>query len=496
MNAGRRNTLPPLEGRIPSRALTNTDDTRLGRGAVPLVAANPGLSGVHLLQDATDAFAARYLLAAAAERTLDVQYYIWRRDLSGTLLIKALVDAADRGVRVRLLLDDNNTAPLDDALAALDAHPRIEVRLFNPFPLRTPRFAGFLTDFARLNRRMHNKSFTADNQVTIIGGRNVGDEYFGATDGVVYADLDVLAIGPVVRDVSDDFDRYWASESAFPASLLLPPAKPDAITAITAAAAQVQRDARAAQYRNAVKRSTFVGQIERSALPLEWAATRMVSDPPEKVLGRSADRDLLPAKLRDLFGEPAQELDLVSAYFVPGKYGVEMFSSLTRRGVRVRILTNALEATDVPIAHAGYAKRRRALLQSGVNLWELRSLGETRAPSAHGFGSSGASLHAKTFAVDRARIFVGSFNFDPRSAELNTEIGFVIESPALARQLSEVFDRTVPANAYELRLTGSRMQWVEQRLEANAIHDVEPRTRRWQRTTVAFLSVLPIEPLL
>ena len=342
---------------------------------------------------------------------------------------------------------------------------------------------------------MHNKSFTADNQVTIIGGRNVGDEYFGATDGVLFADLDVLAVGPVVREVSDDFDRYWSSDSAFPAGLLLPPAKPDAINAISATAARVQRDAQAAQYMNAVKRSTFVGQIERSALPLEWAATRMVSDPPEKVLGHSSDRDLLPAKLRNLFGEPAQEVDLVSPYFVPGKYGVEMFSSLTRRGVRVRVLTNALEATDVPVVHAGYAKRRRALLQNGVDLWELRSLGEARAPSAPGFGSSGASLHAKTFSVDRSRIFIGSFNFDPRSAELNTEIGFVIESPALARRLSDIFDRTVPVNAYEVRMAGSRLQWVERRGDTNVVHDAEPRTRRWKRMAVALLSAFPIEPL-
>jgi putative cardiolipin synthase len=492
----RCNALPPLEGRTPSCALTDTAGTRLGRGASPPVAAHPGLSGIYAMPDATDAFAARYLLASAAERTLDVQYYIWRDDLSGTLLMKALVDAADRSVRVRLLLDDNNTSPLDDALAALDAHPRIEVRLFNPFAMRTPRFAGYLTEFPRLNRRMHNKSFTADNQVTIIGGRNVGDEYFGATDGVLFADLDVLAIGPVVREVSNDFDRYWSSDSAFPASLLLAPAKPDAIAAIYARAARVQRDRRAAQYMDAVKRSTFVGQIERSALPLEWAATRMISDPPEKVLGHSTDRELLPAKLRNLFGQPARELDLVSPYFVPGTHGVEAFASLTRRGVRVRVLTNALEATDVPIVHAGYAKRRRALLQNDVNLWELRSVGDTRPPSAPGFGSSGASLHAKTFAVDRARIFVGSFNFDPRSAELNTEIGFVIESPALARRLSEAFDGNVPVNAYELRLARDGIQWVERRGKTSAVHDAEPRTPRWKRIAVALLSALPIEPLL
>jgi len=198
-----------LEGRSVSRVLEDTGTTRLGKAISPRVEAHPGLSGIHPLHDPHDAFAARVLLARAAERSLDVQYYIWHKDLSGTLLLKALRDAADRGVRVRLLLDDNNTSGLDAALAALDAHPNIEVRLFNPFTsFRSLRALGYLTDFSRLNRRMHNKSFTADNQATIIGGRNVGDEYFGATSAsVLFVDLDVLAVGPAVRAVSDDFDR-------------------------------------------------------------------------------------------------------------------------------------------------------------------------------------------------------------------------------------------------------------------------------------------------
>ncbi len=222
----RCNSLPAIERRTSSTAMTDTGSTRLGKAAAPLLGAHPGLSGIHILRDARNAFAARSLLASAAERTLDVQYYIWRNDQSGTLLMKALVDAADRGVRVRLLLDDNNTSGLDALLAATDAHPRIEVRLFNPFAVRRPRAIGYLTEFPRLNRRMHNKSFTADNQVTIIGGRNVGDEYFGATDGVLFADLDAIAIGPVVGEVSNDFDRYWARDSSYPADRLLPAVDP------------------------------------------------------------------------------------------------------------------------------------------------------------------------------------------------------------------------------------------------------------------------------
>ena len=198
----RENALPPLAGRTTSQAILDTGNTRLGRAVMPMVAAHPPYSGVYPLRDAREAFAARALLAQAAEKTLDVQYYIWHKDISGTLLLNALHAAADRGVRVRLLLDDNNTSGLDETLSALDSHPNIEIRLFNPFAIRKPRALGYLTDFRRLNRRMHNKSFTADNQVSIVGGRNVGDEYFGATDAVLFADLDVMAAGPVVREVS------------------------------------------------------------------------------------------------------------------------------------------------------------------------------------------------------------------------------------------------------------------------------------------------------
>src|SRR5690625_2949952 len=217
--------LPPLEGRPPSQALAYEDalDTPLGRTLSPQVAEHPGLSGIYPLADGLDAFAARVLLSGVAEKTLDVQYYIWRDDMTGVMLFKALLSAAERGVRVRLLLDDNNTPGLDPLLAALHQHANIEIRLFNPFMVRKPRLWGFVTDFNRANRRMHNKSFTADNQATIIGGRNIGDEYFSAGSGMLFADLDVLAVGPVVQDVSDNFDDYWQSASSFPVDLILPP---------------------------------------------------------------------------------------------------------------------------------------------------------------------------------------------------------------------------------------------------------------------------------
>lgn len=492
-------SLPSLEGRTVSTALADTNATQLGRSIAPYAAAHPGKSGIYALPESRDAFAARVLLARAAERSLDVQYYIWRNDLSGTLLFDALREAADRGVRVRLLLDDNNTAGLDEVLAALDSHANIEVRLFNPFANRRFRALGYLTDFPRLNRRMHNKSFTVDNQATIIGGRNVGDEYFDATDGTAFVDLDALAIGPVVNDVSRDFDRYWASDSTYPVDRLIPEADAAQLAKLASRASAVARDGAGASYLQAVEDSPFVREMMEERLPFDWSVTRMVSDDPAKGLGRAAPVAMLPAKLQAILGEPAARLELVSAYFVPGKEGTEWFRTQARRGVKVQVLTNSLEATDVAAVHAGYAKRRKRLLEAGVRLFELRRQ-STRTGTAHvntGFGSSGSSLHAKTFAVDASRVFIGSFNFDPRSANLNTESGFVIDSPALAQVADTAFADSIPARAYEVRLTDSgKLYWLERRGAELVHHDTEPGAGFWQRMAVAIVSVLPVEWLL
>ena len=437
------------------------------------------------------------LLAEAAERTLDVQYYIWRQDITGTLLAGALHRAADRGVRVRLLLDDNNTAGLDAAIAALDAHPNIEVRLFNPFRTRRWRLLGYLLDFARLNRRMHNKSFTADGEATIVGGRNVGDEYFGAGSRFVFIDLDVLAIGPVVADVSSDFERYWTSASAQPVTSVIPAASAAVLAHAAAAAARVERDPAAASYLEAVRDSALVQDLMAGSLRLEWADVHMVSDDPAKGLGRAREDQLLWTRLQQLIGVPKRSLHLMSPYFVPGARGVQDLTSFARQGTSVRILTNALESTDVAVVHAGYAKRRQPLLAAGIELFELkRSAG---MPSARGrtmTGSSAASLHAKTFAVDDERLFVGSFNFDPRSQRLNTELGFVIDCPALARAIAEEFRTTIPEHAYKVSLADGAVRWEERRDGKTLVFETEPHASLWQRIVVAVISLLPIEWLL
>lgn len=495
--------LPSLAGRTESAALDplQAESTQLGMALAEPLAQHPGLSGIYPLNNPHDAFAARVFLAHAAQRTLDVQYYIWRDDLTGTLLLEQLVEAAQRGVRVRLLLDDNGIPPsLDATLAALDALPNIKVRLFNPFVVRKPKSIGFITDFSRANRRMHNKSFTADSSATILGGRNIGDEYFGATDGVVFSDLDVLAVGPAAGDVAHDFDRYWSSESSYPVDRILPPVNADTLPALAAKAKAVANDPTALAYEDALRELPIVQQLPAGTLPLEWAATRLISDDPAKGLNRSPSDALVLNQMREILGDPAEELDLVSPYFVPTDMGVQYFTGLASRGVTVRVLTNALESTDVAAVHSGYAKRRVALLKGGVALYELR-----RQPGADGkteqragpFGSSGSSLHAKTFAVDGQRVFVGSFNFDPRSAKLNTELGLVIDSPVLAEKIRSAFQTQVPQVAYTLSLDNNgKLVWIEHDGADTIRYDTEPNTTWARRLGVWFMSILPIESFL
>lgn len=494
-------SLPSLESRIDSTVLPaeSFDGTWLDAATRPLADAYPELSGILPLTDARHAFAARMQLAYTAERTLDVQYYIWHQDITGTLLLEALHDAADRGVRVRLLLDDNGIQGMDQVLAALNQHPNIEVRLFNPFSVRKPKQIGFITHFSRANRRMHNKSFTVDQRVTIVGGRNVGDEYFGATDGLLFSDLDVLTIGPVVEQTSLDFDRYWASQSSYPVELLLPAVPEQTLAALSEAAEQAERDPRAEKYLQALREAGLDKRGAFSELPFEWAPTRMISDDPAKGLGQADDSDLLISELPRVIGAAKESFDLVSPYFVPTAAGVEALAAMAAQGVRVRVLTNALEATDVAAVHAGYAKRRRDLLRAGVQLFETqRQPGAPgRNESAGPFGSSGSSLHAKTFAVDGHKVFVGSFNFDPRSARLNTELGFVIDSPSLGSAITRAFDEQVPLEAYEVRLNeAGKLYWVQRHSEGETLHRREPGAGLLRRAGVRVMSWLPIEWLL
>jgi putative cardiolipin synthase len=374
-------------------------------------------------------------------------------------------------VRVRVLVDDIDARAKQELFEVANLHPNIEVRIFNPFYSRSGWF-GQLTEWMirgrRLNRRMHNKAFIADNQFAIVGGRNVGDEYFGADTPVVFTDLDALATGEVVPRVSAAFDEYWNSASAYPAAALVSPAAADRAPQILEAW-RTREGAEAEQYLEALRATPLVRDLLAGKLSFEWASARVLHDDPAKVLHPPDRHDLhmLP-RLEEALGRPARELNLVSPYFVPTESGTDALLAIAQRGVAMRILTNSLSATDVAAVHAGYSRYREALLRGGVRLYELKPTAPDAEAAAERrrrglSGSSGASLHAKTFSVDRNRIFIGSFNFDPRSARLNTEMGIVVESPPLATQLSSAFDREIPRLAYEVRLSpdGGSVEWID-----------------------------------
>ncbi|NEX47291.1 phospholipase D family protein [Pseudotabrizicola algicola] len=486
--------VPVLPGRTESRALPPVTGGPIVAALCPPASVAPGLTGIRPMPNGADAFAARLMLADAAVSSIDVQYYIWYGDLTGFLLLDALKRAAERGVRVRLLLDDNGTAGLDRELAALDAHPNAEVRLYNPFNLRRVKPLCYGFDFFRLNRRMHNKSFTVDGVATILGGRNIGDRYFETCPEALFIDLDVLAAGAIVPEVSADFDRYWACRSAHPASDIL--RRPKQADPIAAGLSRFCALPAWTEFRALVEASPISAALRGGDLALQWTKAVLVSDDPIKGQGAVPRQDLLATRLRQAVGQIEHRLDVVSPYLVPGKAGVRAFATLTAQGIAVRALTNAIDATDVVAVHAGYAKRRRAMLRAGMTLFEVHARAEAHPQRRRRgrFRRAKASLHAKTFAVDGKRVFVGSFNFDPRSTTLNTEMGILIDSPQMAEALHTTFDSGLAGLAWKVALKGRRKIWID--MASGVIRTKEPGLTAPRRLVVAVVGWLPVEWLM
>ncbi|MHA7882961.1 phospholipase D-like domain-containing protein [Nitratireductor rhodophyticola] len=488
--------LPDISGREPQNAIAADPATQLGRLLQAGEAAHPGKTGVLPLADGKDALASRLALIEHAQSSIDAQYYIWHDDTSGILLLAALREAAARGVRVRLLLDDNGVPGLDAHMASLNALPNFHIRLFNPSTVRRPKLLGYTFDFFRMNRRMHNKSFIVDGAAAIVGGRNIGDEYFQIGEAF-YVDMDVLATGAILPETAAVFDEYWNSASVYGVETIIP------------GSGDLQAfEARVAQVRSSEEAHAVLAELESSAEryagggeALEWTDVQLVADDPVKGEGIATRDQLMIMRLGAILGEAQERLDLISAYFVPGKIGSSYFSDLAKAGRQVRILTNALNTTDVLLVHSGYAKYRRGLLEAGVKLYELKLRGGVTQGSEiqlKPFGLSGASLHAKTFAVDGERIFIGSFNFDPRSAILNCEMGFLIDSENMARRISEGFDGRLGLVSYQPRLTPEdKMVWVEERQRQDpVIYQEEPGATWFQQVATVVAGWLPVEWLL
>lgn len=471
--------------------LTADDETELDRSLTPEIRKHEGQSGLRIVSDDLEAFRFRLDLARAAGRSLDLQYYYWKSDVTGKLLAREILAAADRGVRVRLMLDDINSMGLDSTYLALNTHPKIEVRLFNPSRSRTSsvrRGIELVVRYFSATRRMHNKCWIVDGRVAIVGGRNVGDAYFGASTGASFSDIDVLLAGRAVTDAEKIFDAYWNSDATIPITSLHRMRR-GKLARLRYRLAQHSASFRASRYLQHTEQR-FKGSMVQDLKSLEWVdKAEIIADPPEKANAAKVDQ-WIGRRIFELMNQAQHELLLSSPYFIPGPDGLSLLLNLQNRGVTTNIVTNSLAATDVMLVHSAYAKYRLVLVESGIALFEQKSsTGRTKISL---FGSRTASLHTKACVADGTTSFVGSFNLDPRSKSINTEMGAIFESVTLSRQLAELLHAQMKVS-YRLVSQNGRIIWYDEDGANRIIHGSEPHSSLGRRMSAWIVGILPIE---
>ena len=470
-----------------------------------LLEKHAGLSGFYLLENNLEAFISRRKMILAAEKTLDLQYYYFNGDTSGLLIAQSLLEAANRGVRVRLLLDDIDTIGADEPITLLNTHPDIEIRIFNPFYFRGLLRYLEVFNMSRVGRRMHNKAIIADNSKAIIGGRNIGDIYFSADPEILFLDIDLLSLGPVVNHISRSFDEYWNSRWAIPVDDLY--SKPDKLYAqgrIKTFLKHHVQDVKLIGF-NDVLASFEFQQKTVTELPLSWSNAQLFYDAPTKIDENEpvASRQL-KSDLHNVVDSARESITIVSPYFVPGEQGVEWFRSIIQKGIKVSVFTNSLAATDVKAVHSGYAKYRFDLLQAGVSLYELKPTAYAREREKFKLLRPGSrtSLHAKTIIIDHKKVFIGSPNLDPRSRELNTEMGLLVDNKDLAHQVKKMFvGITEKRNSYLLQLEGEGQEkrknvWLSEEDGKPVKYYSEPEAGVWRKVSVYLMQLIPMEELL
>ncbi len=487
--------LPPRPAAVPQTALPVGEGTELDALIAPAEARHPGQSGLRLVSEGPEAFAIRAHVARIAGRSIDVQTYIWHGDQTGLAIAQTLLAAADRGVRVRLLLDDMDGRAKNAGMAALDAHPNIEVRMFNPLPSRSGTMAALgdlAGDARRLNRRMHNKTWIADNRIAIIGGRNLGDEYFGASEETNFVDLDFAIVGPLVQEASASFDRYWNYEATYPMAILSPDeVSEEALAQVRPMLAAALEDTKKSAYGDLLRRDDAVKRILSGDWPMSWASeSRFIADDPSKI-SQQPDKVVsgVMAVIKPIMIGAEQDLTIISPYFVPGDQGTDALVRVAKADRRVRILTNSLAANDVAAVYGGYSKYRKDLLEGGVELWELKPEPHAKGKKSSD-GSGGASLHTKGLSVDGTTLFVGSFNLDPRSISLNCEQGVLVNEPGLAQQFMGLFDlQSSGEHAWKVELEDGDLVWSD----GTRRHDSTPEASFGRKFQAWLARILPVE---
>jgi putative cardiolipin synthase len=480
----------------PSVALSDTSDTREAMEVKKWLGGRDDVNGFYPLSQGFDAFGARLRLMDLADKSIDAQYFLMKPDHAGLVFAAAMMEAADRGVRVRLLLDDVFTNVEDVDLAMLDAHTNIEVRIFNPVSRKGIYALNYLGYFRLANRRMHNKSFIVDNQVAVVGGRNIAVEYYQLETTGEFFDFDMLTVGPIVREVSSEFDTYWNHALALPITALF---NEDDKEKLTESYEQVKREMTEAGqsiYADAIS-TPVITQLDAFELKPYIAEARLISDDPQKLLQDvSPDMQHVANELRTALLAAEEEIIIFTPYLIPGKQGIELVKRLREKGIRIIILTNSLATNNHTPVHSAYATYRKDLLEAGVELWEARADAAKITTPEGESQLDKLTLHTKGILIDGKRVFVGSLNLDPRSIDINTEMGLLIDSPELGKQLTENSRRRIPAIAYRVKMDDHRnLSWHATIDGEEVIETKEPQTTGWDRFKAWFMKIAPEKQL-
>jgi len=460
-----------------------------------------GLTAYLALDDAFSSIASRLHLINKAQHNIDLQYYIWENDSIGHLMLAELLKAADRGVKVRLLIDDQNGTKLDATLKQLAAHPNFEIKLFNPYKFRKLRVIDYAFRLKHINHRMHNKLIIADGAIAVTGGRNISREYFDASDNFQFTDMDILFYGTAVQHANEVFHEFWNDNLSYSVPQLLGNGNQEQLAKLRQyyELTALQKD----QLKKRIELAEKQINKHLKDRPINWAKAHFIADSPNKIRGEATHDQLIYSQMLNIMGEPKQHLELVSAYFVPTRKGTDYLVNLSKNDVRIRILTNSFLANDVAVVHAFYQKYRHDLLQNGIKLYEFKPYIERTKRTWYEVvtgnvipakGKNTSSLHAKFFDID-GMVFIGSFNFDPRSANLNSEVGLVVESDVLQKYISKSLDQYLPQIAYELKLNKQgEIIWLDQHKDGSIVeYKHDPETTKFQRFAMQAVSYLPIE---
>ena len=460
-----------------------------------------GLTAYLALDDAFSSIASRLHLINKAKYNIDLQYYIWENDSIGHLMLAELLKAADRGVKVRLLIDDQNGTKLDATLKQLAAHPNFEIKLFNPYKFRKLRVIDYAFRLKHINHRMHNKLIIADGAIAVTGGRNISREYFDASDNFQFTDMDILFYGTAVQHANEVFHKFWNDNLSYSVPQLLGDGNQEQLSKLRQyyELTALQKD----QLKKRIELAEKQINKHLKDRPINWAKAHFIADSPNKIRGEATHDQLIYSQMLNIMGEPKQHLELVSAYFVPTRKGTDYLVNLSKNDVRIRILTNSFLANDVAVVHAFYQKYRHDLLQNGIKLYEFKPYIERNKRTWYEVvtgnvipakGKNTSSLHAKFFDID-GMVFIGSFNFDPRSANLNSEVGLVVESDVLQKYISKSLDQYLPQIAYELKLNKQgEIIWLDQHKDGSIVeYKHDPETTKFQRFAMQAVSYFPIE---